>query len=85
MNTAFYNKGFIWSIVVVMGLLFVFVGSLTLMVYAGPYVRPMRTIKYQDADVCKMEIYDHGGGRGKIRYYKKEQGYWFENRKERGY
>jgi hypothetical protein len=52
----------------------------------NPQVWPVRTIEYEDGgDEYRMEIYDHGDERGKIKYYKKEHGYWREDGRERWY
>ncbi len=56
------------------------------MACADPNDRPTRTIEYEDGgDEYRMEIYDHGDGRGKIKYYRKEYGYWRDNGRERWY
>ena len=69
-----------------MSLVLAFEGGRMLMAYDAPQVQPVRTIEYEDGgDEYRMEIYDHGDGRGKITYYRKEHGYWCKDGRERWY
>ena len=71
---------------VAVGLVLAVEGGRMLMAHDAPQVLPARTIEYEDGgDEYRMEIYDHGDERGKIKYYKKEHGYWREDGRERWY